>query len=61
MNVSPGLLSPSEQHARATTVAQTVSAVVFREVLKPLATALGPVGDVVLDGIVDRVLVRPKP
>ena len=38
---------------------ETVEAVVFREVLKPLAAALGPVGDVVVGTVADRVFTRP--
>jgi hypothetical protein len=41
-----------------------VEAIVFREVLKPLAASLGPVGDVAVGAVADaaftrRVAVRP--
>jgi hypothetical protein len=36
-----------------------VSAVLFREILKPLAAGLGPVGEVALDTVADR-LVGPR-
>jgi hypothetical protein len=38
----------------------TLEAIVFREVLKPLAAALGPVGDVMLGTVADSVFARPK-
>ncbi len=44
---------------RTTAVTQAVSAIVFREVLKPLAAALGPIGDTALESVVDRMLVQP--
>jgi hypothetical protein len=60
VNVSPS--SPLSADAAARAVAtQTLDAVVFRDVLKPLAAALGPVGETVLDTVVDRLFVRPKP
>jgi hypothetical protein len=36
-----------------------LSAIVFRDVLKPLAAGLGPAGDVVLDRVVDGLFVKP--
>jgi hypothetical protein len=35
-----------------------VSAVLFREILKPLAQGLGPVGETALGTVVDRLFVR---
>ena len=37
----------------------TLSAVVFHEVLKPLAAALGPAGEVVMERVIDGVFVKP--
>jgi hypothetical protein len=37
----------------------TLDAIVFREILKPLAEGLGPVGDVVVGRVADAVFVRP--
>ena len=54
-------LSASSEVARTTVVTNAVSAIIFREVLKPVAAALGPVGDVVLDRVIDGFFVRPKP
>jgi hypothetical protein len=35
-----------------------MNAILFREVLKPLAQALGPAGDLVLGAVADDVFVR---
>jgi len=35
-----------------------LDALLFREVLKPLAQSMGPVGDVLLGGVVDDLFVR---
>jgi hypothetical protein len=60
VNVSPS--SPLAADAAARAVAtQTLDAIVFRDVLKPLAAALGPAGDTVLDSVIDRLFVRTKP
>ena len=47
-----GVSSASGDRAR---VAGAVEAIVFREVLKPLASALGPLGDVVVGVVTDRL------
>jgi hypothetical protein len=39
---------------------QTLEAIVFREVLKPLAAGLGPVGEVALGSFADTLFARPK-
>jgi hypothetical protein len=39
-------------------VVQTVEALLFGEVLKPLASALGPLGDQLIGEIAERALVR---
>jgi len=35
-----------------------MSAVLFREILKPLAQGLGPVGEIALGGVADALFVR---
>ena len=37
----------------------TLNAIVFREILKPLAAGLGPVGETALDAVADRVFAAP--
>jgi hypothetical protein len=37
-----------------------IEAVVFREILKPLAEELGPFGETALDSVADSIFVRPK-
>jgi hypothetical protein len=37
----------------------TLNAIVFREILKPLAVGLGPAGDVVVGRVADAVFARP--
>lgn len=44
-----------EQQRRARDV---MSAVLFREILKPLAAGLGPVGEVALGAVADELFVR---
>jgi hypothetical protein len=42
-------------------VANAVAAIVFREVLKPLAAGLGPVGEVAVGAVADRLFaVAPR-
>ena len=40
--------------------ASALQAILFREILKPLATALGPAGDVVIGPVADSLFARPK-
>ena len=37
-----------------------IEAVVFREILRPLAEGLGPVGETALDSVADSLFARPK-
>jgi hypothetical protein len=37
-----------------------LSAIVFREILKPLAAGLGPVGEVAIGSVADAIFTRPK-
>jgi hypothetical protein len=50
------LATASDVRAVAT---QTLEAIVFREVLKPLAAGLGPVGEVALGSLADTLFARP--
>ena len=49
-----------ESSTSAAVVRGTLSAVVFSDVLKPLAAGLGPAGDVLVARIVDRLFVNPQ-
>jgi hypothetical protein len=40
------------------TAREVMSAVLFREILKPLAQGLGPVGEIALGGVADALFVR---
>jgi hypothetical protein len=59
MDASPAIrITPdSDTRAAATNV---LSAIVFREILKPLAAGLGPVGDVAIGSVADAIFTRPK-
>jgi hypothetical protein len=59
MDVPPAASAASDISAERTAATATFGALLFREVLKPLAAALGPVGDIVLDRVVDATFVRP--
>jgi hypothetical protein len=37
-----------------------MSAVLFREILKPLAAGLGPVGEIALGAVADELFARPE-
>lgn len=37
-----------------------VSAILFREILKPLAGGLGPFGEIAIGSVADSVFVQPK-
>jgi hypothetical protein len=37
-----------------------IEAIVFREILKPLAAGLGPVGEVAIGSVADSIFTRPK-
>jgi hypothetical protein len=49
--------SPSAARAAET----TLQAVLFSEILKPLAKGLGPVGDVAIESVVGQLFVRLRP
>jgi hypothetical protein len=42
------------------TARDVLSAVLFREILKPLARGLGPVGEVALGSVADALVIRPR-
>ncbi len=46
------------QSPKARAARDVLDALLFREVLKPLAQSMGPVGDVLLGGVVDDLFVR---
>ena len=48
---------PPESRQIATSA---LEAIVFREVLKPLAAGLGPVADLALGSVADSLFARPK-
>jgi len=60
--ISPSTPSSIEAQPQTRTVATSaLEAIVFREVLKPLAAGLGPVGEVALESVADTLFTRPKP
>jgi hypothetical protein len=57
---SPTISIAAEPVAGGTLSAREVmNAILFREILKPLAAALGPVGEVALGTVADELFVRP--
>jgi hypothetical protein len=48
---------PREQQQQRT-ARDVMSAVLFREILKPLAAGLGPVGEIALGAVADELFVR---
>ena len=49
---------PRELQAR--TARDVMNAVLFREILKPLAHGLGPVGEIALGSVADALVVRTR-
>ncbi len=43
---------------RQRTAQDVVSAVLFREILKPLAAGLGPIGEIALGAVADQMFAR---
>ena len=56
---SPTTRAAADAGARSA-AANALSAIVFREILKPLAAGLGPVGEVAIGSIADALFERPK-
>jgi hypothetical protein len=52
------IVAAGNAEERARIVTATVGAVVFREILKPLAAGLGPVGETALERVADDLFVR---
>ncbi len=50
--------TPAVASAARDAATNALDAIVFREILKPLASALGPIGDVALGQVADSVFVR---
>jgi hypothetical protein len=60
MNITALPAATKESSTSAAVVRGTLSAVVFSEVLQPLAAGLGPAGDMVVERIVDGLFVNAK-
>lgn len=60
MDASPTIRSTAESGARAAAT-NVLSAILFREILKPLAAGLGPMGEVAIGSVTDTIFARPKP
>ena len=59
-SASPTTFTAAEPPADAAAQARRVAeAVLFREVLKPLSAALGPVGEIVTGTVADRLFALP--
>jgi hypothetical protein len=59
MDASPVTHVTAESGTRAAAT-NVLSAIVFREILKPLAAGLGPVGEVAIGSVADTIFTRPK-
>lgn len=59
-NGSQTTSSAASDAARDATL-QTASAVLFREILRPLAAGLGPIGDVAIEPLAERLARIRKP
>lgn len=55
---SHGEMPSGSAASRRSAVTDVLGAILFRDVLKPLTAALGPVGDALSDRVVDGVLGR---
>ena len=53
--------APAVNDDRTRAVRATVGAVLFREILKPLAAGLGPVGKTAIDSVADDLFVKRRP
>ena len=56
---SPTTCTAVDAGARAAAT-NVLSAILFREILKPLAAGLGPVGETAIGAVADTLFVRPK-
>jgi hypothetical protein len=59
-SASPIICTAAEAQpaSEARAARDVLDALLFREVLKPLAQSMGPAGDVLLGGVVDDLFVR---
>jgi hypothetical protein len=55
---SPTISTAGEAAERGRDARDAVAAILFREVLKPLAKGLGPVGEIALGAVADELFVR---
>ena len=58
-SVSPTIHAATDPAARDA-AAGVLTAIVFREILKPLANGLGPFGEMAVGSVADALFVRPK-
>lgn len=57
-SASPTISIAAERDERAG-AQNVVNAILFREILKPLAQGLGPVGETALSSVADALFVKP--
>ena len=58
-SVSPTISTAADERARESLTARDVaSAMLFREILKPLANGMGPVAEIALGAVADQLFVR---
>jgi hypothetical protein len=55
------LTRSAQEAATRSAATDALEAIVFREILKPLAAGLGPVGEVAVGSVADAIFTRPKP
>jgi hypothetical protein len=58
-NTQPATATAADPAVRVA-AQNTLNAIVFREILKPLADGLGPVGEIVVGRVADAVFARPS-
>jgi hypothetical protein len=56
---APTISIAPEPNAR-TVATNALSAIIFRDILKPLAGGLGPVGEVAIGAVADAIFTQPK-
>jgi hypothetical protein len=59
-SVAPTTSTAADAGARDAAT-NALQAILFREILKPLAAGLGPAGDVAVGSVADSLFARPKP
>jgi hypothetical protein len=58
---SPSIPISANQPNAARVAQSTLQAVLFSEILKPLAKGLGPVGDIAVDSVAQHLFVPSRP